>query len=71
MEPQQEAQVYQKHLLEASTMEFNTNTTNAQTATGSVLVQVSVLEAPLGLDVVQDLLQLLVFEATFQTEHTC
>lgn len=52
-------------------MEFNTNTMNAQASTGPVLVQASVLEAPLGLDVIQDLLQLLVFEATFQTEHTC
>lgn len=33
-------------------------------------VQVSVLEAPLGLNVVQDLLQLLVFKPTLQTEHT-
>ena len=34
------------------------------------LVLVSVLEASLGLDVIEDLLQLLVLEPTLQTEHT-
>ncbi len=36
----------------------------------AVLVLVSVLEASLGLDVVQDLLQLLVFKPSLQTENT-
>lgn len=30
----------------------------------------SVLEAPFGLDVIQDLLKLLIFKSTLQTEHT-
>ncbi len=44
-----------------------TRSHGAQTA---VLVLVSVLEASLGLDVVEDLLQLLVFKPTLQTENT-
>lgn len=74
MEPQQEAQVYQKHLLESPAAKHQCwapKQKQQRTRTGSVLVQVSVLEAPLGLDVIQDLLQLLVLKATLQAEHTC
>lgn len=46
-------------------------TATLEPALGPALVQASVLEAPLGLDVIQDLLQLLVLKATLQTEHTC
>lgn len=35
-----------------------------------ILVLVSVLETSLGLDVIQDLLQLLILEATLQTGNT-